>query len=232
MSLPPEPLILSIESSADVCGVALSRGSRLLGEYTCLIEHSHDRLLARYCRDILTDCGLTADTLNAVAVSAGPGSFTGLRIGAGLAKALCFTDSPRLLAIPTLQSFAIAAEEFAAATGATAILVAVPSHRELVYSQIFSPADARPVTELRLQSVAEFEAAVQPDMVCCGTAAAGLQRPCLRLSGLNRHTPRFVARLAVRMYRQEQFVQAADFIPLYGQEFQPKTGLAQVAGKP
>lgn len=216
-----EPLLLSIESSADVCGVALSQGSRLLGEYICTIGHSHDRLLARYCQTLLADCKLSVEKLDAVAISAGPGSFTGLRIGAGLAKALCFTDSPRLIAVPTLQAFASAAEEFAKAVDASTITAAVPSHKELVYSQVFSSQDIQPLTELRLQSLQEFEATIQPDTVCCGTVAAGLQQPCLRLSGLNRHTPRFIARLAWQMYQREQFTPAAEFIPFYGQEFRP-----------
>lgn len=221
MSLLSEPLILSIESSADACGIALSQGSRLLGEYLCTIGHSHDRLLALYCKNLLADCGLTMEKLDAVAISAGPGSFTGLRIGAGLAKALCFTDSPRLIAVPTLQAFATAAEEFATAVGATTIVAAVPSHKELVYSQMFSVQDIQPVTELRLQPIQEFEATLQPDMVCCGTVAAAVQQPCLRLSGLNRHTARFIARLALQMYTQQQFTPAAGFIPFYGQEFRP-----------
>jgi tRNA threonylcarbamoyladenosine biosynthesis protein TsaB len=216
-----EPFLLSIESSADVCGVALSQGPRLLGEYICTIGHSHDRLLARYCQTLLADCGLTVDKLAAVAISAGPGSFTGLRIGAGLAKALCFTDSPRLIAVPTLQAFAAAAEEFAGAMNAGTITAAVLSHKELVYSQVFSTRDLQPITDLRLQPLQEFTATIQPETVCCGTVAAGLQQPCLRLSGLNRHTPRFIARLALRMYRQEQFTPAAEFIPFYGQEFRP-----------
>lgn len=223
MASPDKPVILSLESSASTCGVALSSGTQLLGEKSAFAAHVHDRLLAQYCSDILREHGLSVQQLDAVAVSAGPGSFTGLRIGAALAKALCYGDSPRLLAVPTLHAIAGAADEFARAVSAPTIVAVVGSHKDLVYSQEFHAQSGEALSDIHFTTLAALQDRVQPHAVYCGPAASLLHNAPLQLSGLNRLTPRFIARTAMRMYTHEMFTPAAAFVPLYVQDFVPRT---------
>lgn len=218
----PFPVILSIESSATTCGVALCQGTTLLGELSVSTPHSHDRLLSSFCSDILVQTGVEFGEIDAVAVSAGPGSFTGLRIGSSLAKALCFTDTPRLIGVPTLRALATAAEKFALAVAAQQIVAAVPSHKNLLYSQSFAMPHITPLTAPTLHTVEEFTANTPKNAVYCGPATSELTLPGFALSEFNHLTPRFIAHLALRMFREEHFTPAAAFTPLYVQEFAPK----------
>lgn len=99
-------LILNIDTSTSVCSVALARDGKL----TALKENNeglnHSVLLGTYVDEILQENGLNAQDLDAVAVSMGPGSYTGLRIGVSLAKGVCFGASKPLIAVHTLLALA------------------------------------------------------------------------------------------------------------------------------
>ncbi len=100
-------LILHIETATKVCSVALS----LNGELTQLQEfkdegYSHGEQLTILIQKVLNLQGITAQNLSAVSVSAGPGSYTGLRIGVSTAKGLCYALNIPLISIDTLQAMA------------------------------------------------------------------------------------------------------------------------------
>ena len=96
-------LILSIETSTDVCSVALHRSGELLKSQIHQIEKSHSSLLPGIAGEILNEAALAFKDLDAVAISAGPGSYTGLRIGVTTAKGFCFASSIPLISIETLD---------------------------------------------------------------------------------------------------------------------------------
>ncbi|MEQ9405464.1 MAG: tRNA (adenosine(37)-N6)-threonylcarbamoyltransferase complex dimerization subunit type 1 TsaB [Cyclobacteriaceae bacterium] len=96
-------LILSIETSTDVCSVALHNDGVLIGNQVHNIEKSHSSLLPGIAEDVLRESKLKFEDLEAVAVSAGPGSYTGLRIGVTNAKGFCYAMSIPLIAIGTLD---------------------------------------------------------------------------------------------------------------------------------
>ncbi len=96
-------LILSIETSTMVCSVALHRSGQLLSSQTHQVEKSHSSLLPGIGLEICKEAGFTFDDLEAVAVSSGPGSYTGLRIGVSTAKGICYTLNKKLIAIPSLD---------------------------------------------------------------------------------------------------------------------------------
>lgn len=97
------PLILNLDTSTQVCSVALSAGSSLLGKRESREEKSHSRLLAVFIQEILKETHLNPSDLNAIAVSTGPGSYTGLRIGVSTAKGLAYGSSIPLIGIGTLD---------------------------------------------------------------------------------------------------------------------------------
>ncbi len=213
-------IILSIESSGATCGVALSSDKGLLGEYSIFSSNLQDRLLAELTRRLLKDLNFTIEDVDAVAVSAGPGSFTGLRIGASIAKALCFEEIPKLIAVPTLSALAAASDEFANSIDADGIVAVIPSHKELFYAQRFSN-DGEPQSEIIFAPMNEISPMISFKTVLCGPGAPAFKNG-VTLSGLQRLTPRFIARLAGRMFLKDEFTNAEEFVPMYVQEFVPR----------
>ena len=99
-------LILNIDTSTDVCSVAIARDGNLIALKENDEGFNHSTLLGVYVDDLLKENDLTANDLDAVAVSMGPGSYTGLRIGVSLAKGICFGAGKPLIAVSTLAALA------------------------------------------------------------------------------------------------------------------------------
>ncbi|MEA4891016.1 MAG: tRNA (adenosine(37)-N6)-threonylcarbamoyltransferase complex dimerization subunit type 1 TsaB [Peptococcaceae bacterium] len=99
-------LILGIESATPVASVALVDEKGLLGEINLNLGLTHSEQLLPTIDSLLKQCRRTIKEVTAVAVSAGPGSFTGLRIGMATAKGLAQGGGLKLLAVPTLEAMA------------------------------------------------------------------------------------------------------------------------------
>lgn len=99
-------LILGIETATSICSVALVRDGQLLAIRESEGSKEHSAALTGYIADVFTEAGLTYQQLDAVAVSMGPGSYTGLRIGVSAAKGLCYALDKPFIAIQTLKSLA------------------------------------------------------------------------------------------------------------------------------
>ena len=103
-------LILAIETACGCGSVALTVGDRvqgrLLAEQSHYPRRSHSRRLLGMVADMLKGCAVTWDDIDAVAVSRGPGSFTGLRIGMAAAKGIAFASGKPLVTVPTLDILA------------------------------------------------------------------------------------------------------------------------------
>jgi len=101
-----EPLILYIETATDICSVAVSEGEKLLALVESGQERSHATLLNRFIREATEKAGKEIQKFDAIAVSKGPGSYTGLRIGVSTAKGLSYALEKPLLACGTLENMA------------------------------------------------------------------------------------------------------------------------------
>ena len=99
-------LILNIETATDLCSVALSENGKLLLLKEDASGQSHSRLLTTLIRECISEAGRTLNAIDAISVSKGPGSYTGLRIGVATAKGLCYGLEKPLLSVNTLQSMA------------------------------------------------------------------------------------------------------------------------------
>ena len=99
-------LILSIETTTSVCSVALAKDGQLLSLRELNSKNSHAEILNGYIEEVMNESHTTLADLNAVAVSEGPGSYTGLRIGVSTAKGFCYSLDIPLINISTLQSLA------------------------------------------------------------------------------------------------------------------------------
>jgi len=100
------PLILHIETATLTCSVALSENGELLNKIEKTERNIHAAVLTVFIKDLLDDSEKKMQDLDAVAVSMGPGSYTGLRIGVSTAKGLCYALDIPLIAVNTLHAMA------------------------------------------------------------------------------------------------------------------------------
>ena len=130
--------ILHIESATKVCSVGLSQNDKLIaireennGQY------SHSAVLTVFIEEVLKTAEISKNALDAVAVSAGPGSYTGLRIGVSTAKGLCFALDIPLIAVNTMESLARLANAHHASQDVMYYIPMIDARRMEVYTAIF-----------------------------------------------------------------------------------------------
>ena len=221
------PLILNIETATKNCSVSLTEGGRLVtlkelneGQY------SHSEKLHLFIRDVLEEAGKTFSDLSAVAVSKGPGSYTGLRIGVSTAKGLCFALDLPMISVPTLQILAMQAK----VEDVAVIVPLIDARRMEVYSAVFNS---------RYQQVRDTEAEIINSTSFKDYLAANnvyflgdgadkckeiIQHPnAIFLEG---HFPsaKQMAVISFERYKKGDFEDVAYFEPFYLKDF--------VAGKP
>ena len=98
--------ILALESSATSCSAALCRDGELLAQSFQCSGLTHSRTLLPMVNDLLKNCGQTLEQVDVIAVAAGPGSFTGLRIGSATAKGLGLALEKPIIPVPTVDALA------------------------------------------------------------------------------------------------------------------------------
>ena len=127
--------ILNIETATKNCSVALAKaGKTILCKEIAEEGYSHAERLHVFMEEIIKEVGITFQDLSAIAVSQGPGSYTGLRIGVSAAKGLCYALSVPLIAVDTLQVLASQAN-----VSSGLIIPMLDARRMEVYSAIFTP---------------------------------------------------------------------------------------------
>lgn len=99
-------LLLAIESSGLVASVAIMSEDKLIGEYTTNFKKTHSQTLLPMLDEVVRMTGISLGDVDAIAVSGGPGSFTGLRIGAATAKGLGLALDKPLIHVPTVDALA------------------------------------------------------------------------------------------------------------------------------
>ena len=99
-------VLLSIESSALVASVALVDEDKVIAEYTVNFKKTHSQTLMPMVDEICKMCEMDLKTLSGVAISRGPGSFTGLRIGSSSAKGIAYALNIPIVEVPTLEAMA------------------------------------------------------------------------------------------------------------------------------
>ncbi|QNH62804.1 tRNA (adenosine(37)-N6)-threonylcarbamoyltransferase complex dimerization subunit type 1 TsaB [Hymenobacter sediminicola] len=229
-------MILSLETSSPVCSVALHRADdgQLVGQSELRLEKSHSSHLSVLVSQLLENTLHTLQDVAAVAVSDGPGSYTGLRIGAAAAKGLCYALDIPLIAVNTLAALA---RQVAAATVPTENLLLCPmldARRMEVYTALYRPdgTEVLAPTPLILDETALAEQMAHHRLLCFGNGAAKL-RPLVQdqstvgfLAGIE---PSAVAvgALAVEAYKRAEFRDVAYYEPFYLKEVYTTTPKAK-----
>ncbi|MEX0981886.1 MAG: tRNA (adenosine(37)-N6)-threonylcarbamoyltransferase complex dimerization subunit type 1 TsaB [Bacteroidales bacterium] len=103
------PLILNLETATNVCSVALCKGEETVAKRESDEDRSHGSLLTVFMQEVLDEAGVKPEEISAIAVSKGPGSYTGLRIGVSVTKGFAYGLNIPVIGIVTLQAMVVAA---------------------------------------------------------------------------------------------------------------------------
>ena len=142
------PKILLIETSTSLCSVALAADGAIAAVRESTEPRAHAALTAPFVKEVLDECGLRADGLDAVCVSAGPGSYTGLRVGVSTAKGICFAAGIPLLSVDTPEVLVFQARaEGLLPQDCRYVIPLIDARRMEVYTAVFTP-DGQQLTEV------------------------------------------------------------------------------------
>lgn len=233
-------LILHIETATQVCSVALAEDGNIRAIRESDEPNRHAAQLAVFIQQVMEETGTGFDSLSAVAVSQGPGSYTGLRIGVSAAKGLCYALDVPLLAVDSLLSMAAGmilrlAETADGMTGEPLFCPMIDARRMEVYRAVY---DRRlevvdgTKAEIITEGSFNFLPAGRP-VWYFGDGAAKCRdllsnRSESRFDLDFKPSSRFMAKLALDQFRQGKFVDTAYFEPYYLKDFIP--GIPRVKG--
>ena len=213
--------ILNIETATKNCSVSLAKN----GELIAIKElnngnYSHAEVLHVFIHEILTSNGVSSSELDAIAVSKGPGSYTGLRIGVSAAKGLSFAHDIQLISIDTLKSFA---RSISVTDGY--IVPMIDARRLEVYSAIFDR-DLNPIspTEAKIIDSASYQEYLEPHKVYFLGDGSEKCKAILTHSNahfIDNHHPsaKEMATLSYDKFKREDFEDVAYFEPFYLKDF-------------
>ncbi|MBR1956641.1 MAG: tRNA (adenosine(37)-N6)-threonylcarbamoyltransferase complex dimerization subunit type 1 TsaB [Bacteroidales bacterium] len=217
--------ILLIESSTALCSVALAEGGVITSYKESSAPKAHASLTAVFIRDILSECGITLNDCDAVCVSMGPGSYTGLRVGVSTAKGLCFGSGKPLMAVGTLDTLVAQAREIPGLDGDLKYVIPMIDARRMeVYTAVFTP-EGKQLTPTAPAIIDENSFAEQLEQGVClfigdgaGKCADVIRHPNAHFIQCN---PKASAMLipATSAYKEKRFEDVAYFEPFYLKEF-------------
>jgi len=217
-------IVLAIDTALAACGVAVTEGARPLACRVAPMERGHQEALAPLVAEVMAEAGLGFDRLDRLAVTVGPGSFTGLRVGLAFAKGLALALDLPCAGIGALEGLAAGGEGFAAAV--------IDARREHIYLQCFAGAeplmapDILPAAEAAAR-LAELYTGGEARLVGPGAALLEGVLPGARLEPRDWCDPVAVARLAAA-----RPVSRAAPRPLYLRAPDARTIEERLAGSP
>ena len=223
------PLLLHIETSTNLCSVALSEGTNCLFSISNSDGNNHAKLLSLFINEALQLLKPQSKTLDAVAVSSGPGSYTGLRIGVSTAKGLCYGYDIPLIALDTLEIMTVSAlkqTQNADNKPTTLFCPMIDARRMEVYAAFFN-ADRTLYRAVSADIISEnsYEEILEKHAVYFFGNGSDKCRPVITHKNalfIDDIVPlaENMVDLAVQKFHQKQFEDTAYFEPFYLKEFQ------------
>ncbi|WKN42226.1 tRNA (adenosine(37)-N6)-threonylcarbamoyltransferase complex dimerization subunit type 1 TsaB [Tunicatimonas pelagia] len=225
-------IILSIETATKTCSVALHQNRTLLGLQEVHLDKSHSSLLHVMIDNLLQHCEVERSQLNAVAVSIGPGSYTGLRIGVSAVKGIGYALDIPVIAVNTLEAMTRGMQDSNLAKNWLCPML--DARRMEVYCLL---QDDTGKLMKKTQPLVIDEESFRPELDQHSITFFGngsdkcqplLQHPNAHFVPNALPSARWVGELALRKYEEEDFEDLAYFVPFYLKEYrttQPKKKL-------
>lgn len=215
--------ILQIDTATEVCSVSISLDGKTIGKKEATEPNLHASKLTIFIDQLLKEHKIAYNELNAICVSKGPGSYTGLRIGVSSAKGLCYALDVPLLAINTLDMMYLGYNKDK--TQSTYYVPMLDARRMEVYLEVFdSKGHLITPTEARIIEENSFGAYVDKKVVLFGSGAAKLEQ--LFENNANViidtsfvHSSSSMSTMAFEMYNDQNFEDLIYFEPFYLKEF-------------
>ena len=219
-----ETYILTLDTTTVRCSIGLAKGGHTWILRESDVPNGHAQNSTLFIQSVLQTAQISLQALTAVAVSKGPGSYTGLRIGASTAKGLCYALGKPLLAIDTLQALAWGARQQLLLPHPDAIYIGCLDARRLdAYIGIYD-AQLQPLVEpyfatLTPEHAAELAARYQTEQLWLSGDAAPkwLEQgsPFLKDSGVHQPSARYLSALAQKAWNEQRLEDVAYFEPFY-----------------
>lgn len=220
-------VILSIDTSTSICSVAIHQHESLLVESDLHIEKSHSGSLNKLIEELLMHSDLKMKDLSAIAVSSGPGSYTGLRIGMSTAKGLCYALDIPLIGVSSLKAMALQVKRYLNPQEENLFIPMIDARRMEVFYQCYdqSLAEKSPLANLILEENS-FDNLLQKyeQLLLFGNGsdkAKSIYANKRNLRIINGVSPKakYLGELAIQKYNLKDFEDLAYFEPNYGKEF-------------
>lgn len=213
-------LILNIETATKVCSIALGKDGKTL-DFIDILEddYSHSEKLNLSIIELLATNNLTFDNLDAVAVSSGPGSYTGLRIGSSSAKGFCYGKNIPLIGVNTLESMC----HLTSCESGVKIPV-IDARRMEVFGAVFSITNQRVKDDFNEVVTENSFSDIEGEKYLFGNGAAKLKEVFAHNSTIHfiddiYCSARGMVKIAEEKYNLKEFEDVAYFEPNYGKEF-------------
>ncbi|WP_367866285.1 tRNA (adenosine(37)-N6)-threonylcarbamoyltransferase complex dimerization subunit type 1 TsaB [Pedobacter sp. WC2423] len=216
--------ILQLETATQVCSAALSVNGETIAVKELAAQNIHAGSLTLFIQEVMATAGLTYAQLDAVAVSKGPGSYTGLRIGVSTAKGLCFALDKPLIGVETLrmmaQGFLKTAESY---TGLVCPMI--DARRMEVFTGLYDTQlnEVLPVEAKIIEETSYQEQLNTHQITFIGDGAmkcsAAIISPNAAFSDLNFNSAANMSLLAYNAFKADHFEDVAYFEPYYLKDF-------------
>lgn len=220
-------LILNIETATEVCSVSFSKNGQVIALKENFEGLSHAKLLSVFIDELLKENQLKVKNFDAIAVSMGPGSYTGLRIGVSMAKGLAYAADLPLIAVSTLQSLAlgISQEPNKQIKRDAWICPMIDARRMEVYTAFFDMINVQK-SDISADIIDEnsyLDALNSRQIIFCGNGAEKCKKTIQHHNALfiDNHvcSAKYLAPLSDTAFREENFVDVAYFEPFYLKNF-------------
>ena len=221
--------ILNIDTSTNVCSVAVSQDGACIFDKEDHSGPNHAERLGAFVDEALSFIDNHAIPLDAVAVSCGPGSYTGLRIGVSMAKGICYGRDVKLLAVPTLELLCVPVLLREMVTDDDALLCPMLDARRMeVYAQLFTRLlrEVRPIQADVVDADTYREYLDKHPVYFFGNGAMKckevIDHPNAHFIEGNEALAKNMLPLAERRMAREEFEDVAYFVPFYLKDFVAK----------
>jgi len=216
--------ILQIETATQVCSAALSVNGKTIALKELAAQNIHAGSLTLFIQEVMRQSGIAYQSLDAIAVSKGPGSYTGLRIGVSTAKGICFAQDKPLIGIDTLQMMAKGfLTEHADYSGL--ICPMIDARRMEVFTAMYDQhlAEVLPVSAKIIDEESYRTELKNHHVTFIGDGAmkcsSAILSPNARFSDLNFNSAGNMSSLAFEAFKNGQFEDVAYFEPYYLKDF-------------